>query len=100
MRANPKPAGPLLESGDVARWFAANGWSYPVAGTPAHGVAAVQQFFECMGLSKPPPLELSQSEFRLQCEAPEVGPRPGDAAHARPRSGSTPRPPATSRGCA
>ena len=72
MRANPKPAGPLLESGEVARWFEANGWSYPVPGTPAHGVAAVQQFFECMGLSKPPPLELSQSEIRLQCEAPEV----------------------------
>ena len=35
MRADPKPAGPLLESGEVARWFAANGWSYPVAGTPA-----------------------------------------------------------------
>ena len=33
MRAHPKPAGPLLESGDVARWFEANGWSYPVAGT-------------------------------------------------------------------
>ena len=72
MRANPKPAGPLLESGDVARWFAANGWSYPVAGTPARGVAAVQQFFECMGLSKPPPLELSQNEFRVQCEVPAV----------------------------
>jgi hypothetical protein len=72
MRANPKPAGPLLESGEVARWFAANGWSYPVAGTPARGVAAVQQFFECMGLSKPPALELSQSEFRLQCDAPET----------------------------
>ena len=72
MRANPKPAGPLLESGDVARWFAANGWSYPVAGRPAKGVAAVQQFFECMGLSKPPPLELSQGEFRFQCEAPQT----------------------------
>jgi hypothetical protein len=72
MRANPKPAGPLLESGDVARWFAANGWSYPVPGAPAHGVAAVQQFFECMGLSKPPPLELSQAEFHFQCEAPET----------------------------
>ncbi|HVS37440.1 MAG TPA: hypothetical protein VMS17_17895, partial [Gemmataceae bacterium] len=60
MRANPKPAGPLLESGDVSRWFEANGWSYPVIGTPAKGVAAVQQFFECMGLSKPPPLVLSK----------------------------------------
>ena len=38
------------------------------------GVAAVQQFFECMGLSKPPALELSQNEFRLQCEAPAIVP--------------------------
>ena len=97
--ANPKPAGPLLESGDVARWFAANGWSYPVAGTPAHGVAAVQQFFECMGLSKPPPLELSQGEFRFQCEAPQTA--RGEVTIRTPaRSGSTPRRPATGRGCA
>ena len=26
-----------------------------------------------MGLSKPPPLELSQNEFRFQCEAPPDG---------------------------
>ena len=72
MLANPKPAVALLESGDVARWFAANGWNYPVAGDPGRGVAAVQQFFECLGLSKPPPLKLSDYELRLQC----VGPRP------------------------
>ncbi len=35
-------------------------------------MAAVQQFFECLGLSKPPPLKLSDYELRLQC----VGPRP------------------------
>jgi hypothetical protein len=39
MRANPKPAGPLLESGEVARWFTANGWAYPVPVTTASGVA-------------------------------------------------------------
>ena len=85
MRANPKPAGPLLESGEVARWFAANGWSYPVAGAPAHGVAAVQQFFECMGLSKPPPLELSQNEFTFPVRGAGDGPRPGDDPHAGPK---------------
>src|SRR5262245_294173 len=72
MRTNPKPAVPLLESGEVARWFAANGWTFPVPGTPARGVAAVQQFFEGMGLSKPPPLQLSDQEFRLQATTPEV----------------------------
>ena len=29
MRAQPKQAGPLLESGDIERWFAGNNWPYP-----------------------------------------------------------------------
>jgi hypothetical protein len=72
MRTNPRPAVPLLESGEVARWFTANGWAYPVVGPPARGVAAVQQFFEAMGLSKPPPLQLSEHEVRFVCSPPEV----------------------------
>jgi hypothetical protein len=72
MQKNPKPAVALLESGDVSRWFAANGWSYPVDGEPAKGIGAVQQFFECLGLSKPPPLALSDSELRLQCQGDQV----------------------------
>ncbi len=72
MRTNPKPAVPLLESGEVQRWFEANGWKYPVPGTPARGVGAVQQFFECLGLSKPPPVALSESEMRFTITAPEV----------------------------
>jgi hypothetical protein len=72
MRANPKPAVALLEGGEVARWFAANGWTYPVQGATAKGVAAVQQFFEGMGLSKPPVVQLSDEEFRLECVPPEV----------------------------
>jgi hypothetical protein len=72
MRAHPKAAAPLLVSGEVARWFASNGWVYPVAGPPAPGVAAVQQFFECMGLSKPPPLQLSEREFSFLVVPPEL----------------------------
>src|SRR4029077_4930177 len=67
MRANPKQAAPLLEAGEVARWFQANGWSYPVDGPTARGVAAVQQFFEAMGLSRPPAVELSETEIHLEC---------------------------------
>jgi hypothetical protein len=67
MRTQPKPAVSLLESGEVARWFETNGWTYPVQGPAAHGVAAVQQFFEGMGLSKPPPVRLSEAELRLSC---------------------------------
>ncbi len=67
MRTQPKAAVPMLESGEVARWFAANGWNYPVRGTPARGVAGIQQFFECMGLSKPPVVQVSQAELRVSC---------------------------------
>jgi hypothetical protein len=72
MRTQPKPAVSLLENGEVARWFTANGWVYPVPASTARGVAAVQQFFEGMGLSKPPPLQLSEEEARLTCTPPEV----------------------------
>jgi len=71
MRSQPKAAVPLLESGEISRWFQANGWNYPVRGTPARGVAGVQQFFESMGLSKPPPLKLSKGEVFHTCKFPE-----------------------------
>ncbi len=71
MRTQPKAAVPLLESGEVKRWFETNGWTYPVAGPEVHGVAAVQQFFEALGLSKPPQLQVSSSEIRLRCKHPE-----------------------------
>jgi len=72
MRSQPKAAVPLLESGEVARWFSVNGWDYPVRGTPARGVAGVQQFFESMGLSKPPVVRMSTPEVRIVCKYPEV----------------------------
>jgi hypothetical protein len=72
MRVNPKQAVPLLENGDIAQWFKINGWAYPVSGSTARGVAAVQQFFECMGLSKPPPLQLSEQEFQFDCTPPDL----------------------------
>lgn len=74
MRANPKPAVPLLENGEIAQWFRLNGWAYPVSGPPARGVAAVQQFFEGMGLSKPPTVQLSEQVFQFLCTPPQVVP--------------------------
>ncbi len=73
MAKNPKKAVPLLDQGVVQEWFTANGWDYPVQGAQAQGVAAVQQFFEAMGLSKPPMCKLSQSEVQCLCIPPEVG---------------------------
>ena len=58
-----RSAVPILESGEVQRWFAQNGWTFPVPGTPIKGVGGVQQFFEGMGVSKPPPVQLSQANF-------------------------------------
>jgi hypothetical protein len=72
MRQHPRPAVPLLEGGEIAKWFAANGWTYPVQGPTARGVAAVQQFFEGLGLSKPPVVAPKESEFRFDCTPPET----------------------------
>jgi hypothetical protein len=74
MRTAPKAAVPLLESGEVRKWFAVNGWTYPVPGDTAKGVGAVQQFFECLGLSKPPPLALSENQLAFSCRNPGVLP--------------------------
>ncbi len=67
MRKFPKQAGPFLESGEIQRWFTSNGWNYPIQGPQTKGVAAVQQFFEAMGLSKPPPVQAAPSEVRFRC---------------------------------
>jgi hypothetical protein len=72
MKQQPKAAVPLLESGEVRRWFETNGWTYPVAGPEVRGVAAVQQFFEAMGLSKPPVVHVSPAEVRLRCKYPDT----------------------------
>jgi hypothetical protein len=61
MRDLPKAGARLLEGGAIAAWFATNGWPYPVPGKTACGIAAVQQFFEHLGLSKPPPLWLTDA---------------------------------------
>lgn len=67
MRLQPKVAVALLESGEIQRWYVQNGWTYPVSGTPVKGIASLQQFFEGMGVSKPPPLTLAPSEYRAAC---------------------------------
>src|SRR5262249_9012659 len=72
MRAQPKQAGPLLESGEVARWFTANGWGYPVPFATAPGVAAGKQVCEGMSGGRRPPVELSETEARFLCQYPEV----------------------------
>jgi hypothetical protein len=71
-RANPKDAVPLFENGSVARWYADNGWPFPVQGPAASGLAAVQQFFEALGLAKPPRIELPESAVQLRGQPGET----------------------------
>jgi hypothetical protein len=65
-RTAPKAAAPLIESGAVARWYRVNGWTYPVQGPPATGIGAVQQFFEALGLVRPPLVQINTREVYLQ----------------------------------
>ena len=64
-KANPKEAAALFEHGDVAAWYKSNGWTYPVQGPAASGLAAVQQFFEALGLTPPPKVAISVQSIAL-----------------------------------
>ncbi len=53
-KAQPKVATTWFEDGSVARWYARNGWNYPVQGPTMPGWGGIQQFFEALGVAKPP----------------------------------------------
>ncbi len=65
-KAQPKEAAPLFERGAVADWYRSNGWTYPVQGPSASGLGAIQQFFEALGLTPPPKVEISLKALRLE----------------------------------
>ena len=48
------------------RWYADNGWTYPIFGPTASGVAAVQQLFEALGIVRAPTLALSDDAVDLR----------------------------------
>jgi hypothetical protein len=64
-KTTPKEAAPFFENGAVARWYTDNGWVYPVQGPAASGIGAVQQFFEALGLTPPPRVEISTRAVNL-----------------------------------
>lgn len=64
-RDNPKETAELFARGAVERWYQSNGWIYPVLEPSAIGLAAVQQFFEALGLTAPPKVGVSDTELRL-----------------------------------
>ena len=47
--AAPKEAAASFRERRRRKWFADNGWTYPVQGPSATGVGGVQQFFEALG---------------------------------------------------
>ncbi len=65
-KANPKAAGPAFENGEVAAWYAVNGWAYPVQGPTMSGMGSIQQFFEALGVAKAPKVEISPKSLDLQ----------------------------------
>ncbi len=65
-KANTKGAAPFFEKGAVAAWYESNGWTYPVQGPASSGLGAIQQFFEALGLVKPPTVEISEQSVSLQ----------------------------------
>ncbi|MFN4258426.1 MAG: hypothetical protein ACK4RK_03960 [Gemmataceae bacterium] len=62
-RQHPREAGLLFEQGAIKAWYASNGWTYPIEGRDGSGVAAVQQFFEVLGLTQPPRLEIDHDSL-------------------------------------
>jgi hypothetical protein len=70
-KQHPIEAATLFEQGAVKVWYAANGWTYPIEGTEGSGKGAVQQFFEALGLTKPPRLEIKADPLMLKCRVGE-----------------------------
>ncbi len=70
--AHPKEAAALFEKGLVAKWFTRNGWTYPVQGPSVAGLGGVQQFFEALGLAKPPKVTLKTANLQLTADPGQV----------------------------
>jgi hypothetical protein len=68
-KLKPKEAADLFETGAVAEWYKDNGWTYPVQGPASSGVAAVQQFFEALGLTAAPRVQISERQIALKGKA-------------------------------
>jgi Mg-chelatase subunit ChlD len=76
-KAAPGEAARLFESGEVARWYERNGWTYPLK--PGQGSGEMARYFVALGLQ---PISHEASEpaeqpwFASQPPAPSVQPAP------------------------
>lgn len=67
-KANPKEAAKVFEAGEVQAWYKMNGWNYPVQGPTSSGLSAIQQFFEALGLTPPPKVDINHRSVSLSAE--------------------------------
>ncbi len=65
-KEHPNDAAVLFAQGAVKAWYASNGWTYPIEGSEGSGKGAIQQFFEALGLVKPPRLEIDTLSLMLK----------------------------------
>jgi hypothetical protein len=70
-KQHAREAAVLFEQGAVKAWYASNGWSYPVEGSQGSGKGGVQQFFEALGLTRPPRVEIDTAALYVQARAGE-----------------------------
>jgi hypothetical protein len=71
-KQHPKEAAGLFARGAVAKWYESNGWTYPVTEPSASGLAAVQQFFEALGLTTPPKVGINVMDVRLEGRSGDI----------------------------
>lgn len=64
-KKQPKEAAPSFENGDVAKWYADNGWAYPVQGPIMSSMGSIQQFFEALGVAKAPKVDFNPKKLDL-----------------------------------
>ena len=70
-KIHPKEAATLFVDGAVKAWYERNGWTYPIE-AQASGVGAVQQFYEVLGLVKPPHLTIDAEYLSFTGKSGEI----------------------------
>ncbi len=70
-KLHPNEAAVQFEQGVVKAWYESNGWTYPIQGSQARGKGALQQFFEALGLVKPPRLQIDTERITCRGEGGE-----------------------------
>jgi hypothetical protein len=64
----PREAAQLFEKGAIAAWYKDNGWDYPVKIPTASSVAAIQQFFEALGLTAAPKVKIQPTGLKFKAK--------------------------------